>query len=235
MSLDVAPTHRTLADIVNDNPSTARVLERFGLDYCCGGKRLLEDACTSAGVSAAEVTEALGALEESAKAPWQSMGLGELTEHIEATHHAYLYEELPRLEALADKVFAVHGDRHPELARVAALVKTLRAELEPHMNKEDRVLFPMIRMLDSEGLAGAPQAAAISSPIHVMMLEHDQAGDLLEQLREATNGFQPPADGCTSYKMLYEGCAELMSDTHLHVHKENNVLFPGAIALVEQG
>jgi regulator of cell morphogenesis and NO signaling len=154
------------------------------------------------------------------------MGAAELADHIESTHHRYLWDELPRLTALADKVRDVHGRRHPELDDVAGCLAELRADLEPHLRKEEEVLFPLIRTL---AVATSPppfHCGSIGNPIAVMRREHDHAGELLARLRQLTDDFGPPADACASYTALYVGLGQLDADTHLHVHKENNVLFP---------
>jgi regulator of cell morphogenesis and NO signaling len=158
-------------------------------------------------------------------------GPAQLVDHLEATHHRYLHGELPRLAALARKVEGVHGDRHPELRRVASTFTELHADLEPHLMKEERVLFPMIRELAGATTAPSFHCGSVDNPIRMMLLEHDRAGELLLELRDLTNGYQPPADGCASYQALYRGLEELEADTHLHVHKENNVLFPAVLAL----
>lgn len=221
----------TLASIVTANPAAARVLERHGLDYCCGGARRLRDACAARGIDPDQVVAELAA-EPAVPAPeWGAMGPAELVDHIVATHHAYLDGELPRLQALATKVAGVHGGRHPELVRVAELVDALRADLEPHLAKEEQVLFPMIRELTGATTRPAFHCGTLQAPIRVMLAEHDRTGDLLAQLRTLTDGFTPPADACTSYTALYEGLAALESDVHLHVHKESNVLFPAVLVL----
>ena len=225
----------SLASIVTEHPELARELERHDLDYCCGGSRTLDEACRAKGLDATEVVaELTDQAGEGGPAAWATMGPGELVDHIEATHHAYLHAELPRLGALADKVLAVHGERHPELEGIRDVYAALRADLEPHLAKEEQVLFPMIRRLagmpSAEPTTGPP---SVRQPISVMVTEHDHAGMLLEHLRDRTRGFEVPADGCASYAALYAGFAELEADTHLHVHKENNLLFPAALALEE--
>ena len=225
-------TDRTLADLVTADPGAARVLERYGLDYCCGGGRPLDQACAAAGVDPATVLDALAAAPATSTPDWATMAPEVLVDHLEATHHAYLHTELPRLTPLADKVADVHGARHPELAAVRDTYAELRAELEPHLMKEEQILFPLIReLVASAGTAEAHCGSLELGPIRVMMMEHDRAGELLAELREATGGYEVPDDGCASYRALYEGLAELEADTHLHVHKENNVLFPAVIAL----
>jgi regulator of cell morphogenesis and NO signaling len=155
-------------------------------------------------------------------------------DHLEATHHRYLWAELPRLSMLADKVFSVHAERHPELVDVATCVATIRADLEPHLTKEEHVLFPMIRALAAAEAAPTFHCGSLTNPISVMLAEHDTVGELLAQLRELTNTYRVPPDGCASYAALFSGLAELEADTHLHVHKENNVLFPAVLALERQ-
>ena len=227
------PRERILADIVNTEPGAARVLESFGLDYCCGGRQRLDVACATAGIDADEVVAAISSAPSSASDRWPlDLGPTELVDHLEATHHAYLHAELPRLSALVAKVRGVHGGRHPELGDVESAVAELRADLEPHLRKEELVLFPMIRDLVA-GRTPTVGPPTVRAPISVMMAEHDRAGELLARLHELTDGYQPPADGCASYQALYEALSELEHDTHLHVHKENNVLFPEVVALEE--
>jgi len=223
---------QTLADVVTAAPSSAPTLERHGLDYCCGGGRTLQAACDEAGVDVDTVLRDLDTSAATGPAPaWAAMAPDELVDHIEQTHHIYLKAALPRLDQLAAKVAGVHGGRHPELAAVAALVRELRADLEPHLAKEEQVLFPMIRELVGSTTAPAFHCGTLRNPITQLMIEHDQAGELLAALRDRTAGFVVPADGCASYRALYDGLTELEEDTHLHVHKENNLLFPAVVAL----
>ena len=142
------------------------------------------------------------------------MTLTELTEHLESTHHVYLKKTLPRLVALMDKVHQAHSPRHPELTRLQTVVENLRVDLEPHLLKEEQILFPLIRQLE-----------AAQGPIRVMRSEHDGAGELLKEMRTLTNVYVVPKDGCQSFQLLYEGLKELEEDTHIHIHKENNILF----------
>jgi regulator of cell morphogenesis and NO signaling len=220
-------TSMTLGSIVTANPSLARELERRRLDYCCGGSRTLAEACAAEGLDAAAVAANLSrASEPPESAPWSTMDMRELVDHIEGTHHHYLWEELPRLDALLEKVDGVHGARHPELGTVRDLFAALRADLEPHLAKEERVLFPMIRELAVATTRPTFHCGDLRNPISVMMREHDAAGAILERMRAATNDYRVPDDGCTSYRTCFDGLSALEADTHLHVHKENNLLFP---------
>jgi regulator of cell morphogenesis and NO signaling len=225
---------RTLAEVVNLEPGATRVLESFGLDYCCGGRRRLDDACAALDVDPADVLDAIADLGPSPAADWTSMAPAELVDHLEATHHAYLHAELPRLDALFDKVIGAHGARHVELEGIAATYRLLRADLEPHLQKEERVLFPMIRELATAVERPTFHCGSVANPISVMMAEHDRAGELLESLRLMTGDYTAPADGCASYRALFEGLAQMEGDTHLHVHKENNLLFPAVVELEQR-
>ena len=220
---------RTLGELVAERPARARVLERAGIDYCCHGDRPLADAAAAAGIDAAALAADLAGVTDTSGADVDRLGPAELVAHIVATHHAYLHEELPLLDALAAKVLSVHGGRHPELQEVARLVAEIRADLEPHLAKEETVLFPAIDRL-AAGPAQFP-FGTVANPISVMLREHDAVGDLLERLRAATGGYAAPEDGCASYRLLYERLLELEVDTHRHVHLENNVLFPAVVEL----
>lgn len=218
----------TLAEAVNAFPELAREFERRGLDYCCGGGRTLGQACALVGADPEEtVAEIVAALVGGPDpAPWTAMSADELVRHLEATHHRYLWDELPRVTALIGKIVSVHGSRHPELVDVAACFAHIRSDLEPHMLKEERVLFPMILELAGSIVLPSFHCGSLRNPISVMLSEHDAVGDLLAQLRQMTDGYTPPADGCATFAACYAAMAEMEADTHLHIHKENNVLFP---------
>ena len=230
--MTVIDPETTLGDLVTTHPELARELEQRGLDYCCGGRRSVAEACSASGLDTAAVLDALSAATDtSGPESWADLDVAGLVDHIEAVHHRYLWNELPRISALVDKVRAVHGGRHPELLEVAEEFAALRADLEPHLTKEERVLFPMIRELARAGQRPMFHCGPITRPISMMMLEHDRAGELLGRLRATTGDYHTPPDGCASYRACYEALAELEADTHLHIHKENNVLFPAVVAL----
>jgi regulator of cell morphogenesis and NO signaling len=219
----------TLADIVAANPAAARTFDRLGLDYCCHGRRRLADACATAGLNPEAVTAELEALPLEGDRTWTELEPTALVDHIISTHHRYLEAELPLLDALCAKVLSVHGDRHPELSEVKALVSAIRAELEPHLREEEQVLFPAIhgRSTDPPDVPSRPLFELVES----MEAEHDQAGDLLSALRRATTAYQAPDDACASYRSLFERLQALELDTHLHVHKENYALFPAVLRM----
>ncbi len=223
---------RTVGEPVTERPGRARVFERLEIDYCCGGKRPLEDACAAKGLDAVAVAAMLEALEEAGgeEPDWTTASLGELCDHIVETHHAYLRDELPRLSFLVGKVARAHGSRHPELTDVAETYEGLAAELFEHMLKEEHVVFPACRRLE-EG--EEILAAGLAAPIAVMEDEHAAVGAALERLHALTGGYQPPRDACNSYRAMLDGLATLELDLHEHIHEENNILFPRASALAE--
>ena len=221
---------RRLGDLVAEAPARAGVLDRFQIDYCCHGQRTLAEACAADGIDVAEVITALDSTPAGPTGVDHPTEPAALADHIETTHHAYLHAEFPGLRALAAKVRDVHGGRHAELVEVAALVEELVADLEPHLAKEERILFPAIRTLVAEPARAFP-FGTIANPIRMMASEHDRAGELLAQLRSVAHDYDVPDDGCGSYRSLYERLAHLEEDTHRHIHLENNVLFPAAIAL----
>jgi regulator of cell morphogenesis and NO signaling len=230
--------HETPAGaVVAERLGRARVLDRLGIDYCCHGATPLAEACAERSLDVdlviAEIAEsdARDAKEDLGQVDYFAMSAGELADHIVATHHAFLRDELPRLSNLMEKVAAAHGVRHPELATLGDTIVDLRQELESHMIKEERILFPLIKQLE---VARAPfpiHCGTVENPIRVMEHEHETVGTALQRIRELTGNHQVPADGCASFKALYVGLAALETDLHHHIHKENNILFPRAATL----
>lgn len=234
---DFSPT-TTLGAIVAAQPLLARVFERLGLDYCCGGKRTLAQACGAQGLDAetvATMLEAAAALPSAAPVvDAAGMSLVGLADHIEATHHAYLRDELPALVEKADRVALKHAERNPRLAEVAKTMRGLAYDMFSHMMKEEQILFPLVRALERDGVAGG-HCGTIANPIRQMESEHDGAGAAVARMRELTDGFTPDADACNTHRALLAGLARLELDLHEHVHKENNILFPRALALEARG
>ena len=219
-------TQTPVGDFVRDNVLCAKTFEDLSIDFCCGGANSLEDACHEQGLKPQEILKQLQKLENlepQLDSEIKEYTPGQLTRHIETNHHVYLKETLPRIASLMKKVLSAHGSRHPHLKDLQTVFTQLREDLEPHLLKEERVLFPLIRRLESQGLGNHMKASA--GPIRVMLAEHDRAGELLKQIRGITNGFNAPEDGCGSFNALYEELKLLEKDTHLHIHKENNILF----------
>ncbi len=215
-------------------PEAIRILEQRGIDYCCGGDKSLDAACRDAGINTQEVLDEIGRVKPSDDEPrgdWLDAALTDLCDHIEQTHHAFLREQLPFLTRLIDKVVEAHEQRHPELRDVRVAFAELRAELEPHMMKEEGILFPAVRALEQASHQIAFPFGSVQNPIRMMEHEHDNAGQGLRRLRDLTGGFAAPDDACNAYRGLYKALAKFEADLHQHIHKENNILFPRAAEL----
>jgi regulator of cell morphogenesis and NO signaling len=227
----------TVGEIVAKDFRAASVFEQFRIDFCCGGRRSLEDACRSVHVDPAAVTRALDALppsvgEEDDATQWT---LDRLVDHIVETHHAYIRQAVPTIGRFLAKLAEVHGARHPELQQIGDTFAQLSGDLAQHMLKEEQVLFPYIRDLVEQsdqacGVAVSP-FGTVENPIRMMEREHQAAAEDLGIIRKLTNGYTSPDDGCTTYRVCMEEMARFERDLHRHVHLENNVLFPRAVAL----
>ncbi len=217
-----------LGDIVTADPSATRVLDRFGIDYCCHGQRSVASACATSGISTKELLGALNAAKPAARPEWADLDDASLVTHILGTHHRFLWDEFPRMAALVDKVARVHGPNHAELLRVREAFHELRAGVEPHLRTEETVLFPEIS--ERNGAAGRPITETLRAELQENLAEHDRAGELLAELRQLTGGYAVPPDACGSYRAMLAGLEEIEADLHMHVHKENNVLFKRVLA-----
>lgn len=231
-------TTQTVREIALEQPSSIRVFEHYGIDYCCGGRKPLSDACAANNVA---VDAVIAALEAAAKTPeesredWTGKSLTSLSAHIVSTHHAYVKRELPRLAELAQKVVNRHGASKTELPLIQAKLTQLDGELTNHLAKEEAVLFPYIAELERAIAAGAPKPhgcfGTVANPIAMMTQEHDAAGTLLAEIRTLSRNFTTPEDACPTYHAYYDGLKEFEQDLHQHIHLENNILFPRAIEL----
>jgi len=233
-------TEKTVREIAVENPSSVRVFESLGIDYCCGGKRPLSEACAHANVDLERVIGLLAtAGRDDSKAPanedWTTQPAGKLIAHIVETHHAYVRGEVPRVGALLDKVAAKHGPTHPETAQIRDLFSAIGQELSVHLLKEELVLFPYIEQMEQATLREASRPPApfgsVGGPIANMLAEHDDAGAVLAQIRQLSGGYQAPADACPTFLAAYLGLQEFERDLHHHIHLENNILFPRALEM----
>ena len=230
---------KTVRELALENITATRVFEKLGIDYCCGGNKSLAEACRASNLSMDQVIDSLEMAEHTAHAAqkdrnWQTEPLAELIAHIESTHHKYTREEMARLIPLLDKVCSVHGRNHAELQTVRSSFQGLVQELTTHMMKEKRVLFPYIVRMEEAVIQKepilAPPFGSVQNPVSMMEHEHESAGNALRAMREASCGYTPPGDACISYQTLYKALADFEADLHQHIHLENNVLFPRAIA-----
>ncbi|MBX9689576.1 MAG: iron-sulfur cluster repair di-iron protein [Candidatus Obscuribacterales bacterium] len=238
-SIPAAYVNSTVGQLVVEKPLRACVFEQLGIDYCCGGKLSLAEACKIKGLDFESVKEKLAAVDKldgaSPERDWSKETLKSLTEHIIEKYHQPLRLELSRIANLTEKVAKAHGQNHPEMIELKKIFGIFKTELEFHMQKEEMILFPgIVAMESSESPRAFGCGGGIEHPIQVMTLEHDDAGAFLCKLRKLSNDYIAPADACNSFKVLLYSLAQLESEMHQHVHKENNILFPRAIALQEQ-
>ena len=221
---------RTVGEIVAERPAQSRVFQSFKIDFCCQGGRTLREACANKGVALDAVVEQLEAeLRGEPATDFNPADLppAELVTYIVDTHHQYQKDEMPRLMAMAARVAQVHGGHTPSLVKVYEIYQGMVEEMTHHMAKEEQVLFPAITRL----AAGEAEAMPLDGPIAMMMHEHEHAGADLEKLSALTDGFVPPPSACNTYRALFAGLAEMESNLHRHIHLENAVLFPSAMAL----
>jgi regulator of cell morphogenesis and NO signaling len=229
----------TVGEIVANDFRTANIFEQLGIDFCCGGRQSLAEACRTAGIDSEHVRRAVDGLAPVAADQDDDVTLwplDRLMDHILESHHAYVRAALPMITDHLAKLVHVHGARHPELLHTKAAFEAIGRELLQHMMKEERALFPYIRELATrDGASSAPSPfGTVENPIRMMEREHRQAADEMRLVRELTHGYVPPPDGCSTYRMTFDELARFERDLHRHVHLENNVLFPKAVELEDQ-
>ena len=228
---------KTVREIAVEQPRASRIFENLGIDYCCGGSKALQEACFAAGIPTERVVALLEEASndtESETRDWNSAPLSELVAYIVTKHHAFTREQLPWLNQLLVKVCS-HREHHPELRNLEVIFRGLEVELIGHMLKEEHILFPYIEALETAVANGetvpTPLFGTVRNPVRMMMQEHDDAGEALRGLREVSSNYQVPADGCITFRMLYQALEEFEKDLHQHIHLENNILFPRAAEL----
>jgi regulator of cell morphogenesis and NO signaling len=230
----------TIGAIVATDYRTADVFRKYGIDFCCNGNRSIDDACKEGNLDATLIENDLQALtvsggsQESA-IDFKSWPFDLLADYIEKKHHRYVATQIPVLQAYLLKITSVHGGRHPELQEIKELFDGSAEELTAHMKKEEMLLFPFIRKMvttkhDNLNSLEAP-FGTVQNPIRMMMHEHDTEGVRFRKIAALTNNYQVPADGCNTYLVTYKLLKEFEEDLHLHIHLENNILFPKAIEM----
>ena len=228
-----------VGDIVARDFRTAKIFTEYGIDFCCGGGASVTEACRKKGINAAELAMKLRGLENSSKdLRYAQMSTVDLIAHIVTTHHAYVEESLPSLKCYLVKIEQVHGERHPELAEINRLFSEAADALTVHMKKEELILFPYIQAMEkarSEGIAlPKPHFGHIENPIGRMEDDHAAEGARFSRLSELSRGYNPPADACQTYKVAFAMLEAFEKDLHVHIHLENNLLFPAARVLHEE-
>jgi len=231
----------TLGQIAAKDLRKAQVFKKYGLDFCCGGKKTVKEACAEKGLDVTRVEQELQQADTMPSArpvPYGSWSLDFLSDYIVNIHHSYVQNSLPDLLMYADKVMHVHGNLHPELIRINQLVKEINAELAAHMIKEEKVLFPYIKALVAAKEHTQPlqdsHFGTVQNPVNMMEMEHELVGKHLEEIRELSTNYALPEDACASYSLLYRMLEEFEEDLHLHVHLENNILFPKSLEMEKQ-
>lgn len=227
-----------IGQFVAEDFRTAAVFSKYKIDFCCNGNRSVEAACEKKGIDSNMLLEELESVLSTTTGQsidYKSWPLDLLAEYIEKTHHRYVEEKIPVLRQFLDKLCRVHGERHPELFTVNELFTASAGELSAHLKKEELVLFPFVKKmvkatLDHNAIE-APHFGTVKNPIAMMMSEHDNEGERFRQIAELTDNYNPPADACNTYKVTYAMLDEFEKDLHLHIHLENNILFPEAIKL----
>ena len=232
---------KTVREIALEVPVTTRVFEEFKIDYCCGGRRPFDEACRNAGADPDAVMEKIDKVLQTADPgeaeALKKVTLTELIRYIEDTHHVFTRQEINGLVPLMAKVASRHGENHPELLELEFVFNELCNDLMPHLEKEERVLFPFIENLERSSTKGVttPMSCfgSVQNPVRMMMMEHDTAGDLLRRMRELSRDYAIPEGACPSYTGLYYRLEAFERDLHQHIHLENNLLFPKAVELEE--
>ena len=228
-----------LKDIVAINYKAAEVFESYGIDFCCNGNRPLSQACEEKNVSPDEIINKLNDLNNTpaSSGKYELWSLSYLIEHIVNNHHNYIREMVPIIKEHLNKVTEKHSARHIELLRINELFTDLSNELLMHLQKEERILFPLIKELESAVTANPGQPVNlrmnIQGPISMMEREHSNAGAIFEEMKLLSDNFTTPADGCATYNVTYKELDEFEKDLHRHIFLENSILFPKAIAMYE--
>lgn len=229
--------NQTVAQLVTDNIKTAHVFKKYGIDFCCGGGVSLSEACKSKNLDLQELEEALGAINNSAgrEYDYKKWSPDFLADHIVNIHHSYVEENIPLLLQYCERVAKVHGKTHPEVKKIEDLFHRVAGELTTHLKKEELILFPFIKKLvkanNEETTLERPQFGSAENPVNMMKDEHESAGEIFAQIRELSNGYTPPQGACNTFKAMYAKLEEFEQDLHLHIHLENNILFPKALEL----
>lgn len=230
--------NRSIGEIVTENFKTARVFGKYKIDFCCGGKKTLEEVISEKNLNAAEILMELELVQNSKGSEFEildQMNLSELITYITDQHHAYIRNQGPVIAARLEKLVRVHGANHPELMEIQNLFSTHYGALTQHLMKEELILFPYIKAMAGNFADNAPKPSAmfgsVKNPIGMMEVEHVEVGRELEELRRLTHEFQCPPDGCTTYRTTYDELHAWETDIHTHVHLENNILHPKAMAL----
>ena len=240
--LNAGDKEATIGELVKNDYRKAEIFKKYGIDFCCGGKKKVADSCKEKGVDIVELEKELKALDENPKTllsqDFDTWELDFLADYILNTHHKYVLQANPIIFEYTQKVQRVHGERHPELVEIASLFMDLMNELNCHMMKEENILFPYIKNLALSKRHGkevaVPGFGSVANPIAMMEAEHTGAGEIVEKIKTLTDNFTPPSNACNTYRISFAKLKEYQDDLFQHIHLENNILFPKAIALEKE-
>jgi regulator of cell morphogenesis and NO signaling len=228
----------TIGELVTNDYRKAEVFKKYGLDFCCGGKKTLQEACASKGLDIIQIEKELRVLDSTSTIPsedYNSWDISFLADYILNTHHKYVKQAIPVIFEYVEKVAKVHGNKHPEAIAIAEKFLMVADELNRHMCKEEDILFPYIKHLSMAKMNGmkieASPFGTVENPINMMEHEHDIVGKMMDEIKKLAKNYTPPEDACTTYKLSYSKLKEFEDDLHKHIHLENNILFPKAIEL----
>ncbi|SOE23518.1 regulator of cell morphogenesis and NO signaling [Spirosomataceae bacterium TFI 002] len=233
--------NNNIGELVAQDYRTASVFKKYGIDFCCQGNRTISDACKLDGIDEKLVVSDLNAINESITeeaTDYKSWPLDLLADYIEKKHHRYVEEKTLEIKPYLQKICAVHGDRHPELLEINEHFNAAAGELAAHMKKEEFILFPFVRKMakakHEKVSLTAPHFGTVQNPIHMMMDEHATEGERFRKVEKLSNNYTPPEDACGTYQVTYALLKEFEQDLHLHIHLENNILFPAAIEMEKE-
>jgi regulator of cell morphogenesis and NO signaling len=235
-----ATNEETVGQIAAKDIRKAEVFKKFGIDFCCGGKKSLKQVCEEKGLELASVEAELENVKQSFRPSenYDRWNPDFLADYIYNKHHQYYYDEAPIIAELLAKVASHHGERYPELVEVHHLFANLVKELNSHFAKEEKLLFPFIKALVRTKQTGSVNELqnqfSLSGPVQMMESDHDAAGEILAELNKVTNNYTTPAGACNSFQFLYKKLKDLDEDLHQHIHLENNILFPKALDLEKE-
>lgn len=231
----------TVGEYVANDFRTAAIFSKYGIDFCCKGNRTLEEVCDKKNINPAELEKEIHSVLETKNEntiDFKSWSPTLLINYIIEKHHSYVEEKSPVLLQFLDKLCKVHGNRHPELFEINSLFKLSAGALAQHMKKEELILFPFIQNMVKSQKENQPiqesHFGSVENPIAMMKQEHESEGVIYAKIAELSNNYSPPEDACNTYKVTFSMLQEFELDLHKHIHLENNILFPKAIALQEQ-
>ncbi|MFC5048464.1 iron-sulfur cluster repair di-iron protein [Aquimarina hainanensis] len=233
----IITAQKTVAEVVADNIKTAHVFKKYGIDFCCGGGITIQKACSNHNIDYDIVRNELMAIDQKNKKEfdYNNWELGFLIDHIIHVHHTYVEESIGILLAYTEKVANVHGHHYPELIKIKELFLEVANELTTHMKKEELILFPFIKKLIKADQTQTPYASphfgTVKNPVQMMEYEHENAGTIFKTIAKLTNNYTPPEEACNTFKALYAELDDFEQDLHLHIHLENNIVHPKAVAL----